>query len=138
MSGGDVKGLSLGGVVVLLAAVALIAWRETRPAQGDTKPPALRPRVVLFADLSEEDEAGACGAIIHAVRAAAKRGIPTEEIDARDPGSRAEHYRLKIAPTVVILNDDKTQARRFEGEAPVTVKDIRAALERLAVRRPAQ
>lgn len=124
----------LGALLILAAAGSLVAWREAnRPATPTPKPAASgAPRVVLFVDLSEVDEKEGCGAIIHAVRAAAKRGLATEEIDAREPGEAAKRYRLLIAPAVVVLDAEAREARRFEGESPATVMAIKAELERLA------
>ncbi len=122
----------VASVGILAVALAVIAWREARPQKAAVAPATTQPQVVLFVDLSEEDEEEGCGAIIHAVRAAAKRGIATEEADARDPGDRAKHYRLLIAPAVLVLDKDGRELRRFEGEAPNTVKAIREELEHLA------
>ena len=41
---------------VLLGAVTVIAWRETQRVQTPTQAQALSPQVVMFVDLSEEDE----------------------------------------------------------------------------------
>lgn len=119
---------------MLVLAGAVVAWREAyrAPAAGST--PARSPRVVMLIDLSETEEAGGCGVIIHAVREAARRGIATEEIDARDSGTRTEHFRLLVAPAVLILDDGGREVRRFEGEAPETIKAIRDELARLSPR----
>ena len=118
---------------VLAVAASLVAWREVgRPGAAAPGATSSEPQVILFVDLSEEGEKAGCGAIIHAVRAAAKRGVVTEEVDAREPGDRAKKYRLLIAPAVVVLDADGRELRRFEGEAPVTVKAIRTQLERLS------
>jgi len=125
-----------GSLAVLALALAVVAWREARRPSATTAAAQTRsPQVVLFVDLSEEDEEEGCGAVIRAVRAAAVRGVATEEIDSRDPGDRARRYRLLIAPTVLVLEDRGAEVRRLEGEAPDTVKAIRTELERLTRRR---
>ena len=118
---------------VIAVAAAIVAWREAGRSQVASGGAAARRRqVILFVDLSEGGEEAGCGAIIHAVRAAAKRGVVTEEIDARAPGDRVETYRLLIAPAVVVLDADGREVRRFEGEAPDTVEAIRTELDRVA------
>ena len=123
-----------GSIVVLLLAGSVVAWREARrdvsPAPRSTR----TPQVVMFVDLGESEEAGGCGTIIHDVREAARRGIATEEIDARESGPQAEHYKLLIAPAVLILDASGHETRRFEGEAQKTVKAIRDELARLSPR----
>ena len=118
---------------VLALAAGIVAWREAeRPRSAAASGTATKPQVVLFVDLGEEDEEKGCGAIIHAVRAAAKRGVVTEEVDSREPGERAKKYRLLIAPAVVVFDSEGRELRRFEGEAPDTVKAIRTELESIA------
>ena len=114
--------------MVFSLAGGLIAWREWHrplaPSVTRLPPPsAAAVRVVLFADLSEADEAGGCGAIIESVREAAKRGIATEEIDARST-PQAAHYRLLVAPAVLLLDTGGREVRRFEGESATTVRAI--------------
>lgn len=89
---------------------------------------------MLFIDLSESTEVKGCGEIIGAVRQAARRGVPTEEVDVRDPGDRAKKYRLLVAPTVLIVDAGGHEQGRFEGESPETVRAIQAALSHLTPR----
>lgn len=126
-----------GSIAVLLLAGAVVAWREAHRDAAAAAPTASArpPQVVLFADLSETEETGGCGAIIHDVREAARRRVATEEIDARDSGKRAEHYKLLVAPAVLILDEGGHEVRRFEGETPNTVKAIHDELARLSPRR---
>ncbi len=123
-------------MAVLAAALATVGWRESQrrasPASSPSPGTATTPQVVLFVDPSEEGEAGGCGAIIHTVRAAAKRGVVTEEVDAREPGERATHYRLLVAPAVLVLDASGREQRRFEGEAPATVKAISDEMDKLS------
>lgn len=123
--------------LVVAAAAAVVAWREVaRPNAPDSTAASAKPRVVLFADLSEEDEEAGCGAIIRAVREAATRGVVTKEIDARAPGDGAKKYRLLVAPAIIIFDTDGREQRRFEGETPDTVKAIGAELERVFPPKP--
>lgn len=123
-----------GSIVVLLLAGSVVAWREARRDVSPTPKPTRTPQVVMFVDLGETEEAGGCGTIIRDVREAARRGIATEEIDARESGPQAEHYKLLVAPAVLILDASGHEARRFEGEAPKTVTAIRDELARLSPR----
>ena len=125
------RGLVAAAGVLALAA-GIVAWREAdRPYAPGTYSATSKAQVVLFVDMSEEAEADGCGAIIRAVRAAAKRGVVTEEVDTRVPGDRAKAYRLLIAPAVVVLDGSGRELRRFEGEGRETIEEIRAALERV-------
>lgn len=130
----------LAPVMVFSAAAGIIVWRESRrpsipsPA-AKSSPVAGAPRVVLFADLSEVDEAEGCGAIIRVVREARRRGLAAEEIDARSGADASARYRILVAPTVVVLDAAGRELRRFEGESPQTVRAIQTELERLATAR---
>ena len=123
-----------GSIGVLLLAGAVVVWREASRETSEAPAQTRAPQVVMFVDLAEGDEVGACGEIIHDVREAARRGIATEEIDARDPGTRAEHYKLLVAPAVLILDASGREVRRFESEAPQTIAAIREELARLPPR----
>ncbi len=126
-----------GALVVFGLAAALVGWRESHRAAASPAPPpttpARAPRVVLFVNLAEVDEAEGCGAIIRAVRRAAKAGLATEEIDARSAEPPAK-YRLLVAPAVLILDAAGKESSRFEGESPKTVREIEAALDKLTTR----
>lgn len=123
----------IAALAVLLVAGGIVAWREAHrsKAAAASAVPAAAPRVVLFVDLSEVDEQEGCGAIIRAVRDARKRGVATEEVDARDPGDRAKRYRLLVAPAVVVLDPSGRELKRLEGESSDTIRAIRAELDRL-------
>ncbi len=124
----------IGAAFVLVLAGGVVAWREAHRTRVDVIPdaPAGVTRVVLFVDLSETGEEEGCGAIIRAVREAARRGIATEEVDTREPGDRAKRYRLLAAPAVVVLDGRGREIKRLEGESPDTVWAIRAELDGLA------
>ena len=113
--------------MVFGAATGLIIWRELGRSPAASPPPA-GARLVLYADLSEVDEAEGCGAIIREVREAARRGVTTEEIDARKPSDRLARYKLLVAPSVIFLDEAGREVKRYEGEAPDTVRSI---LERI-------
>lgn len=130
----------LAAALVFAVAAGIVVWRESRrpavpasvpasPATGST------PRVVLYADLSEVDEAEGCGAIIRGVRDARGRGVAAEEIDTRERSDAPARYRLLLAPTVLVLDGSGREQRRFEGESPETVRAIQAELRRLAATR---
>ena len=128
-----------GALVVFALAGGLIGWREwQRPSAAAatlaTVPSTSASRVVLYVDLGEVDEAEGCGAIIRAVRQAKKRGVATEEIDARSAEPPAR-YRVLVAPAVLILDAAGHEVRRFEGESAKTVRAIEAELGKLAVSR---
>lgn len=124
----------MASLAVVALGIGIVAWRESGRPTAPTGASTQVPQVVLFVDLSEEDEEQGCGALIRAVRTAAARGIRTEEIDAREPGERAGRYRLLVAPTVITLDAEAKEIRRFEGESPDTVRGVREHLEQLAPR----
>lgn len=114
-------------VLVFGTATGLIIWRELRRSPAIPTAPA-GARLVLYADLGEVDETEGCGAIIRGVREAARLGVATEEIDARKPSDRLARYKLLVAPSVIFLDEAGREVKRYEGEAPGTV---RAILERI-------
>ncbi len=116
------KGRGIGLVCVLLAAVAIVAYKQ-RASFGT-------PSVLLVADLNEAEEAGdRCGEIIRAVRAAGKRGVKVEELMLNSASELLARYRVVSAPTVVILDKDGREAARYEEEK--TVQAIEAHLATL-------
>lgn len=127
----------LWAVLVFSVAGGIVVWRESRrppvpAATPDSPTSGTATRVVLYADLSEVDEAEGCGAIIRGVRDARGRGVAAEEIDARSGSDAPARYRLLLAPTVVVLDSVGREVRRYEGESPETVRAIQAELQRLA------
>ena len=115
--------------LIFVAASGLIVWREVQrtPTPAHSPAPA-GARLVIYADLGEVDETEGCGAIIRGVREAARLGVATEEIDARKPSDRLARYKLLVAPSVLFLDEAGREVKRYEGEAPDTV---RAILERI-------
>lgn len=117
----------VGAVLVFGSATGLIIWRELWRGPAVSPAPA-GARVVLYADLGEVDETEGCGAIIRGVREAARLGVATEEIDARNSSDRLARYKLLVAPSVLFLDKAGREVKRYEGETPATV---RAILERI-------
>jgi len=120
----------IGLAVIAAAAAAVLVYKFTSPPGAAPPPPAAAgqpPRVLMFVDLREIDEAHGCGDIIRAVRAAATRGVPTREND--DALGRAHH--VTVEPTVVILDRNGREQARFEGESGATIDALHAALAEL-------
>ena len=73
--------------------------------------------------------------MIHAVRAAAKAGVRTREIDTRkkdDMEAASKKYRMVVQPTVVLVDDADREVRRYEGETKETITALKADLEQMA------
>ena len=122
-------------VFVFAAASGLIVWREARKSTPPVSPVPVGARLVLYADLSEIDEAEGCGAIIRGVREAVRRGVATEEIDARRSSDRLARYKLLVAPSVLLLDEAGREVKRYEGESPDTVRAILERVRNLPPRR---
>jgi cytochrome c-type biogenesis protein len=91
--------------------------REARRPPAAPQPLPGADKVVLYADLSETDEAEGCDAIIRGVRDAAKRGSPVLDVDARNPSGDVARYRLLAAPGVLFLDDPGGEVAGLEGES---------------------
>lgn len=117
------------GIALIAAAVVTIVIVKsvsgTSPTQVSYS--ANAPRVLLFADLSEEEDSCGCGQIIRAVRSAQKRGIPTREND----NELSKKYRVTTEPTVLIVGSDGSEQHRFEGESGDTIKKLKAEIAKL-------
>ena len=103
--------------------------------QGSTSVNANPTTVLMAVNLGEEDEEGGCGDVIHAVRAAARRGMPTREVDTRneaDMAAASKKYRIVVQPTVVMLDGSDHEVRRYEGETKEVIASLKADLERTA------
>lgn len=125
----------IGVALVAAAAVAIIAYK-TIGASERSAPTATAsagaPRVLLFANLAEADDACPCGDIIRAVRAAAAKGVLTREND----DALGHQHKVTVEPTVIILDPSGREQARFEGEAPATRDELVAELARLGESHP--
>lgn len=127
------KGKWIGLVCVLLAAVAIVVYKQRALGTAPLEVAAGTPSVILVADLNEAEEAeDRCGEIIRAVRAAGKRGVKVEELMPNSASELLARYRVVSAPTVVILDKDGREAARYEGEEEKTVQAIEARLATLS------
>lgn len=123
----------IGLVCVLLAAVAIVVYKQRASGVALLEVGAGTPSVLLVADLNEAEEAeDRCGEIIRAVRAAGKRGVKVEELMPDSASELLARYRVVSAPTVVILGKDGGEAARYEGEEEKTVQAIEAHLATLS------
>lgn len=120
--------------------LALTVSCKGRQAEGGTTPAPTSEKakpttVVMAINLGEDEEQGGCGDVIHAVRAVAKRGVRTREIDTRnksDMEAASKKYRIVVEPTVVLLDDSEHEVRRYEGESSDTITALKADLEQMA------
>lgn len=123
------RGLLLA-FLVLGSGAALALWRyqhHPRPLAQAPKPS--QPSLVLFADLREADSACGCGEVIRAVREAARQGWGLRELEPGSPDPLVARFALKASPTVLLLGPDGRERKRFEGEGPETLRDLRAHLQ---------
>ena len=107
----------------------------TTSTQAGTTEKAKPTTVVMAINLGEEDEEGGCGDVIHAVRAAAKKGVHTREIDTRnkaDMEAASKKYRILVQPTVVLVDDADREVRRYEGETKETITSLKTELDQMA------
>lgn len=123
----------IGLVCVLLAAVAIVVYKQRAFGTAILEIGVGSPSVILVADLNEAEEAGdRCGEIIRAVRATGKRGVKVEELMPNSASELLARYRVVNSPTVVILGKDGGEAVRYEGEEEKTVHAIKAHLATLS------
>lgn len=126
----------LGLALLSLAVFACKGRSETSATtQARTTDKAKATSVVMAINLGEEDEEGGCGDVIHAVRAAAKKGVRTREIDTRnkaDMEAASKKYRIVVQPTVVLLDDADEEVRRYEGESKETISALKTDLDTMA------
>jgi Flp pilus assembly protein TadD len=127
----------LGFALLSVAVLACKARSEpsTTTTQASATAKAKPTSVVMAINLGEEDEEGGCGDVIHAVRAAAKKGVRTREIDTRnkaDMEAASKKYRIVVQPTVVLLDDDDKEVRRHEGESKETISALKTDLDTMA------
>ena len=129
------------GVLALAAGAAgIIAYKQigrVPSAYADAKPPAgktdkqAKTSLILVADLAEADESCGCGQVIRAVRAAAKRGVPTKEFQPGSDDKLLKQYKVTVAPTVLVIDPAGTAVARYEGESKDTVASLKAQLDKL-------
>lgn len=127
---------------VVIAFVALVAWREARGGAHSSGIEPERaaeagasPRVLLFADPREAEATCGCGLIFHAVREAAASGVATREVDPERERDLVAQYRVTVEPTVIFLDEDGRETSRREGEAGETIAAIEEELGRMSEER---
>ena len=129
--------IGVAAVVVVAAGIVLLKQRSNTAAAHDRGPPtASAPEVLLFADARQAEASCGCGQIIRLVRAAATHGARVRELDPAGADGEARRHRVRVQPTVLVLDRDGRETGRFEGEARPTIDAIRSALRRLAPRLP--
>lgn len=88
--------------------------------------------VLLYADMAKADSQCGCGQIIRLCDMMADRGVDIEEIDATDESDTVDEYDLNTDPTVLFLDGEGEELRRFEGERDETIDELREELRELA------
>jgi len=122
----------IGLTAVVLIAAAIIGYKTHLAAAAQSAKHTATPRVLLVANLAEANETGdACAEIIHLVRAARKRGIAVEELDADSKSPLLARYHVLVIPTVLIFDRDGKEVQRLQGEGSDVVQKLRTALARL-------
>lgn len=123
---------TIGFTAVMLISVAIIGFKASPSATGQTASHSATPRVLLVAELSEADMTGdACAEMIHLVRAARERGIVVQELGAGSKSDLLARYYVRIIPTVLILDVKGKEVVRFEGEGRDVLNKLRTALAQL-------
>ena len=119
----------IGVAVIAAAAVAIIAYKTLSTSEQPASTAAAgAPRVLLFANLGEADDACPCGDIIRAVRGAASKGVPTREND----DAFGRQHKVTVEPTVIVLDASGREQLRFEGESRATRDKVVAEMAKLA------
>lgn len=129
----------IGVVVVAALAAGVIFLKQQSDAASthDRRPPSTAAAtVLLFADPREAAASCGCGQIVRLVRSAATRGVQVRELDPARAEPEARRHRVRVQPTVVVLDREGREAGRFEGEGRRTIDAIRSALEKLPPGRP--
>lgn len=134
----------IGISAVVLGAVGIVGYRstiESIAAKAPSSPPPMASAaagrsIVLVADLGEADAPCVCGKIIRSVRSAGAKGIPVKEIDPEKSPELASSYRARMSPTVILLDGNGKEVRRFEGESNDTLASLESELSRLRSRTP--
>lgn len=124
------------GLVVIVALAGVVLTAKARRSSSTLVPIAsvssrADARILLFADPGEAKASCGCGEVFRSVRAAAARGVTIQEIAPRQNVSVAREHRVTVEPTVLMLDGQGHELRRYEGESTETLAAIRADLERL-------
>lgn len=123
----------IGLSVVVLITVAIIGYKmNLAAATTQTVSQTKKPRVLLVANLAEANETeDACADIIHLVRAAHKRGVAVEEVDANSKSPLLAQYHVLVIPTVLIFDRHGKEIYRLQGEGGNVVQQLRSDLARI-------
>ena len=128
-------------VVVLALIGSLEAFGCNASSAGaEAQPPSAKAAtsVLLLANMAEADASCGCGEIIRLVRAAARDGVRTREVDARNKDEAAkvvQKYRVTVQPTVLLLDEAGRDVKRFEGESNDTIRALMHELSKLVKRK---
>ena len=117
-------------LLLLVAAACNAAPSTTREAAQVGSAVASSQSILLYADASEAESACGCGEIIRMVRGARDRGVAVREVSPDDPGDVVKKYRLTVAPTVLLLDDEGEATARHEGESKEVISALAADLDR--------
>lgn len=118
----------IGIAVIVAVAAMIIAYKSIGSSESATSnADGNSPRVLLFANLGEADDACPCGDIIRAVRGASAKGIATREND----DALGRDHKVIVEPTVILLDASGHEQARFEGESRATKDRLVAELSRL-------
>lgn len=127
---------ALWGLALFFFLAPCACKSNSTSAVAATTAARARPATVVMAiNLGEEDEEGGCGDVIHAVRAAAQKGVRTREIDTRNKADlevASKTYRIMVQPTVILLDAADKEVRRYEGESRDTITALKADLNQMA------
>lgn len=126
-----IKGVSGSGAPAETPSAVPVAAAPTTPSPP-AAPASSMVRVILFADPREAEASCGCGDVIRAVRAAAARGVVVEEVDPDKAPDLLKRYRVTVAPTVVITDDERRELRRHVGESGATIAALRQDMDGLA------
>ncbi len=124
----------LGVTAVAVIAVSIVTykqWIRMPPAASKTSQRTSEDgtglSLLLIADPRQANELDGCGAIVRMVRAAAARGVPVREISPEAEPSLVSRYHIVVLPSVLLLENGSAR-RMYEGESPETVESIRAEI----------
>ncbi len=116
------------GAIAAVAAGIVVYKSVSRSYPPPPQAATVAPRVLLFADLGEEDEGCGCGQIIRMFKAASAKGAPVRQVDPERDKPTAAQYGVTVGPTVIVLDSNGAVAERLVGESDETIKAIGVAL----------